>query len=236
MRKVIILLLSFTLFSCAELQSIAEAVMEDPAQLTESQIGMGLKQALEKGVQTEVQKLTQKDGFFKNEMVKIMLPEELQKVENSLRKIGLGNLADEGLKLMNRAAEDAVKEATPIFVSAIKQMTIEDAKNILMGSENAATQYLESKTQTELYNKFFPVVEESFSKVGADQIWTTAIDKYNTLPFTSSVDNNLSEYVTQQALQGVYTMIAQEETKIRTDISERTTDLLKSVFALQDKK
>ncbi len=236
MKRVFILLVGFTLMSCAELQTIAETVLDDPAVLTDSQIGMGLKQALEKGVQTEVQKLTMKDGFLKNEMVKILLPEELQKVDKGLRKIGLGSIADEGLKLMNRAAEDAVKEATPIFVSAIKEMTIEDAKNILLGDNNAATKYLETKTQTSLYGKFFPVVEESFAKVGADKIWTTAIDKYNTLPFTADVDNNLSEYVTQEALKGVYTMIAQEEIKIRSDISERTTDLLKSVFALQDKK
>jgi len=234
MRKILTLLLAFVFFSCAELQTIAETVMEDASTLTDSQIGMGLKEALEKGVETEVQKLTLKDGFYRNELVKIVLPEELQKVDNALRKVGLGNIADEGLKLMNRAAEDAVKEATPIFIDAIKDMSITDAKSILLGNNNAATQYLEEKTQAELYNKFLPIIDNSFSEVGADQIWTTAIDKYNSLPFTQNVNNNLSEYVTQEALKGVYTMIAVEELKIRTDIGERTTDLLRKVFALQD--
>lgn len=234
MKKIGWVLLVFMLTSCAELQTIAETVIEDSTSLTDSQIGMGLKEALEKGVETEVQRLTLKDGFYKNELVKILLPEELQKVDKALRKVGLGNLADEGLKLMNRAAEDAVKEATPIFVDAIKDMTITDAKRILLGDKNAATQYLQNKTQTELYTKFLPIIDQSFSKVGADQIWTTAIDKYNSLPFTQNVNNNLTEYVAQEALEGVYTMIEVEELKIRNDIGERTSDLLRQVFALQD--
>jgi len=234
MRKLIACVLVVVLYSCAELQTIAETVLEESSTLTDAQIGMGLKEALEKGVETEVQKLTLKDGFYRNELVKIVLPEELQKVDNALRKVGLGNIADEGLKLMNRAAEDAVKEATPVFVDAIKEMTITDAKTILLGENTAATQYLEQKTQDELFNKFLPIIDNSFSKVGADQIWTTAIDKYNSLPFTQDVNSNLSEYVTQEALIGVYTMIAVEELKIRNDIGERTTDLLRQVFALQD--
>jgi len=234
MRKLIACILVVVLYSCAELQTIAETVLEESSTLTDAQIGMGLKEALEKGVETEVQKLTLKDGFYRNELVKIVLPEELQKVDNALRKVGLGNIADEGLKLMNRAAEDAVKEATPVFVDAIKEMTITDAKTILLGENTAATQYLEQKTQDELFNKFLPIIDNSFSKVGADHIWTTAIDKYNSLPFTQDVNSNLSEYVTQEALNGVYTMIAVEELKIRNDIGERTTDLLRQVFALQD--
>lgn len=234
MKKFLFLPLCFVLFSCAELQSIAETVMDDPNFVTDSQISSGLKQALQFGIDHQVSKLTAEDGFFKNELVKILLPEELNKVDNALRKIGLANLADEGLKLMNAAASDAVKEATPIFVSAIKDMTITDARDILMGGDGAATQFLQNKTSEQLYQKFYPAVDNSFAKVGADQIWTTAIDKYNTLPFTKEVNNNLTEYVTQQALQGVFTMIAVEEAKIRTNIQSRTTDLLLKVFRLQD--
>jgi hypothetical protein len=208
--------------------------MEDPGAITDSQISSGLKQALQFGVDHQVSKLTAEDGFFTNELVRIALPEELQKVDEALRKIGLGNLADEGLKLMNAAASDAVNEATPIFVNAIKDMSITDARDILMGGNGAATQFLQNKTSDQLYQKFYPVVDNSFGKVGADQIWTTAIDKYNSLPFTNDVNNNLTEYVTQQALDGVFTMIAIEESKIRTDLQSRTTDLLQRVFKLQD--
>jgi hypothetical protein len=202
--------------------------------LTNTDIAAGLREALDQGIDKQVSKLTQTDGFFKNELVKILLPAELQKVDKGLRDIGLGNLADEGLKVLNRAAEDAVKEATPIFVNAVKDITFADAKNILLGSDNAATQYLTSKTQTELYNKFKPVINNSFSKVGADQIWTNLINKYNTIPFTADVNPDLTDYVTNEALKGVYTMIAVEEKDIRTKVSSRTSDLLKKVFALQD--
>ena len=234
MKKVLLVVGIFVLSACAELQGIADTVLEESQTVSESQISLALKEALQKGIDDQVSKLTSEDGFYKNEMVKILLPEELQKVDKTLRKIGLSNLADEGLKLMNRAAEDAVKEATPIFVNAVKDMSITDAKNILMGNNRAATQYLEQKTEDELYQKFYPQVEQSLGKVGADQIWTTAISKYNALPLTENVEPNLSEYVTQQALEGVYTMIALEETKIRNDIGARTTDLLRKVFALQD--
>lgn len=234
MKKIIVLPFCIILMACAELQTIAEQVIEDPDLVSDAQISSGLKQALQFGIDHQVSKLTAEDGFFSNELVKIALPEELSKVDSALRKIGLGDLADEGLKLMNAAASDAVKEATPIFVDAIKSMTITDARNILMGGNGAATQFLQKNTSDQLYQKFYPVVDDSFGKVGADQIWTTAIDKYNTLPFTQEVNNNLTEYVTQQALEGVFTMIAVEESKIRTNLQSRTTDLLQRVFILQD--
>lgn len=234
MKKVIVIPIILALISCAELQSVAESVLEENSQISQSQIGSALKQALQNGIEHQVSTLTSEDGFYKNPKVKILLPEELRKVDQTLRKVGLGSLADEGLKLMNRAAEDAVKEATPIFIEAVKEMTFQDAKQVLMGSNRAATQYLEQKTSNQLYQKFYPQVEESFNKVGADQIWTSAINKYNALPLTENVEPNLSEYVTQQALEGVFTMIAVEEVKIRNNINSRSTDLLKKVFALQD--
>ena len=200
-----------------------------------AEIASGLRQALDFGIDKQVTKLTQTDGFFRNELVKILLPEELRKVDKALRDIGLNKLADEGLKVLNRAAEDAVKEATPIFIDAVKGITFADAKNILIGNNDAATQYLTSKTQTALYDKFNPVIKSSFSKVGADQIWSNLINKYNNIPFTNNVNLDLTDYVTEEALKGVYTMIAVEEKEIRTKLSSRTTDLLKKVFALQDK-
>lgn len=233
-RITIILLALFTLNACAELQDVVNSLPQQGGVLTNTDIAAGLREALDQGIDKQVSKLTQTDGFFKNELVKILLPAELQKVDKGLRDIGLGNLADEGLKVLNRAAEDAVKEATPIFVNAVKDITFADAKNILLGSDNSATQYLTSKTQTELYNKFKPVINNSFSKVGADQIWTNLINKYNAIPFTADVNPDLTDYVTNETLKGVYTMIAVEEKDIRTKVSSRTSDLLKKVFALQD--
>jgi hypothetical protein len=235
MKKLIFIAFLFLAASCSELQTIADQALEEPQQITNNQIRKGLKQALQKGIDQQVSKLTEKNGFYKNDQVKILLPGELQKVDNGLRKIGLGNLADEGLKLMNRAAEDAVKKATPIFVNAIKNMSIADAKQILLGNDNAATDFLRNNTSDQLYNEFYPVVSQSFQDVGADQLWTSAISKYNKIPFQKDVNPDLSKYVTHQALNGVYKMIAVEEKQIRKDFSSRTTDLLRRVFKLQDK-
>jgi hypothetical protein len=234
MRKLLVFLFVLNLTSCSELQGIVDQLPQTGSVLSNADMAAGLRQALDLGIDKQVSKLTQTDGFFKNELVKILLPEELQKVDKGLRDIGLDNLADEGLKVLNRAAEDAVKEATPIFVNAVKDITFNDAKNILLGNDNAATQYLTTRTQTELYNKFKPVINSSFSKVGADQIWANLINKYNAIPFTNNVNPDLTDYVTGEALKGVYTMIAVEEKEIRTKVSSRTTDLLRKVFALQD--
>ncbi|HNU59677.1 MAG TPA: DUF4197 domain-containing protein [Aquaticitalea sp.] len=232
-NKWIVLILFFSLNACAELQNVVGSLPQGGG-LSNADIGAGLRQALDQGIEKQVSKLTKTDGFYKNELVKILLPTELQKVDKGLRDIGLGNLADEGLKALNRAAEDAVKEATPIFVNAVKEITFADAKNILLGNDDAATQYLTIKTQTALYDKFHPVINNSFAKVGADQIWTNLINKYNAIPFTNDVNPDLTDYVTGEALKGVYTMIAVEEKEIRNNVSSRTTDLLKKVFVLQD--
>ena len=227
--------MAFSFSGCAELQQVVNQLPQSGV-LTNADIAAGLKEALDKGIDKQVSKLTATDGFYKNEMVKILLPEELQKVDSALRKVGLGSLADEGLKMINRAAEDAVKEATPIFVSAVRQMTFTDAKNILMGNDRSATDYLERTTSTQLYGKFNPVIKSSFSKVGADKVWTNIITKYNSLPLTKDVNPDLTDYVTNEALDGVFTMIAIEEKEIRNNINERTSALLKKVFALQDNK
>lgn len=233
-RKIALVFLCLTVVSCAELQNVVNTLPTGTGGVDTINIAGGLRQALDLGIDKQVTKLTQKDGFYKNNLVKILLPEELQKVDKTLRDIGLSKLADEGLKVLNRAAEDAVKEATPIFVSAVQQITFTDAKNILLGADNAATSYLEAKTNQELYAKFNPVIQNSFAKVGADQVWSNIITKYNTIPFTNKVNPDLTDYVTQQALQGVYKMISVEEKNIRTKVNSRTTTLLKQVFALQD--
>lgn len=234
MKKGLLMGFAFFFVSCGELQDVVNKLPQGTG-ITEQEIAKGLKAALNKGIETEVSKLTETNGFYNNSLVKIFLPQELQKVEKTLRDVGLGNLADEGLLLLNRAAEDAVKEATPIFINAVKQMTITDAKNILLGNDRAATDYLSQKTRSQLYDKFNPVIKSSFDKVGANDIWNTVISKYNALPMTTDVNPDLTDYVTEEALKGVFTMIAIEEKDIRSNIQSRTTELLRRVFALQDK-
>lgn len=235
MKKIILLLLVFPLSSCVEMQQVINQLPQTQG-IVGIDISGGLKEALNNGISKQVTKLTAVDGFYRNEAVKILLPEELKKVDSSLRKIGLSSLADEGLKVLNRAAEDAVKEATPIFVSAVKNMSFTDAKTILMGNENSATTYLQSSTSTALYGKFNPVIKNSFTKVGADKVWSNIITKYNSIPFAKKVNPDLTDYVTNQAMAGVFKMIAVEEKNIRTNLNSRTSVLLQKVFAMQDKK
>jgi hypothetical protein len=234
LKRLLFIPLFLFITSCDELQNVVNTLPNGGNGISDTMIGNGLREALDFGIDKQVKKLTRKDGFYGNSLVKILLPPELQKVDQTLRDIGLGNLADEGLLLLNRAAEDAVKTATPIFVNAVKEITFTDAKNILLGPDNSATNYLKGKTQTSLYSEFHPVIQSSFAKVGADQIWSSIITKYNSLPLVTPVNPSLTDYVANEALKGVYKMIAIEEMNIRTKYSSRTTDLLKQVFALQD--
>ncbi len=231
-KQLFLIIVFFQLTACAELQQVVNQLPN--GMLTNEQIGSGLKEALNNGISNQVSTLALKDGFFKNELVKILLPEELKKVDSALRKMGLSNLADDGLKLLNSAAEDAVGEAIPIFRAAIKDMKFADVKNILLGDKNAATLYLQKTTNAELYQKFNPIINNSFQKVGADKVWANLISRYNSIPFTADVNPNLTDYVTQQALKGVFTMVAIEELEIRSKLNKRTSDLLRRVFALQD--
>jgi len=197
-KKLVLLVVVFTVAACSELQLVVNQLPNGG--ITNEQIGSGLKEALNNGITKQVSKLAVEDGFFKNELTRILLPEELQKVDNTLRTIGLSKLADEGLKVLNRAAEDAVSEAIPVFVDAIKGMSFTDAKNILLGDKNAATNYLKNSTSEALYQKFNPIINNSFKKVGADKIWSDLITKYNSIPLTNNVNPDLTDYVTNEAL------------------------------------
>ena len=236
MKKIVLSLVAFSLFGCAEMQQVMDQLPQGTGVLSQAEIGSGLKEALNNGITKQVSKLTATDGFYRNEAVKIFLPEELKVVDKKLRQIGLSKLADEGLKVINRAAEDAVKEATPIFVDAVKQMSFNDAKNILLGNDSSATNYLQNTTTTSLQAKFTPVIQSSYTRVGADKVWSEIITKYNSLPLVKKVNPNLTEYTTSKAMEGVFKMIAVEEKDIRTNLSARSSVLLKKVFALQDKK
>jgi len=240
MKKALFLIFILPAICTAQFKEVLKKTTDKITTITKTNssidIAAGLKEALNKGITEQVSKLTATDGFYRNEAVKILMPEELAKVDKTLRKMGMSKLADEGILTLNRAAEDAVKEATPIFVSSIKNITITDAKSILLGKENAATVYLQSATTTPLYAKFSPVVQKSIGKVGADVIWATIIKKYNSIPFVSKVNPDITDYVTNKALDGVFKMITLEEKNIRTNLNARTSDVLKKVFALQDKK
>lgn len=239
MKKLLFLFLLIPFLGTAQFNDLLKKATDKAAALTQSNgsidISAGLKEALNKGVTEQVLKLTHTDGFYKNEAVKILMPQELQKVDHTLRKMGMSALTDDGLRALNRAAEDAVKEATPIFIDAIKKITITDAKNILMGDQSAATSYLQSATTTSLYAKFSPVVKKSIGKVGADVIWNSLITKYNSIPLVQKANPDITDYVTKKALEGVFKMITIEEKNIRSNLNARTSETLKKVFALQDK-
>jgi len=197
--------------------------------LSSSTIANGLKEALEVGTERSVSKLSVVDGFFKDAAIKILMPAEAQKVEQKLRSLGLGKQVDNAITSMNRAAEDASKSAAPIFISAIKQMSIQDAVGILKGGDFAATDFLKGKTTANLTEAFRPVIEQSLTKVNATKYWNTLFTTYNTFS-AQKVNTDLSAYVTEKALAGIFHEVALEEQKIRKDPAAQTTSLLKQVF------
>jgi hypothetical protein len=201
--------------------------------LTAAQVGEGLKEALIKGISVGADNVSQLDGYFKNPQIKIPFPPDVKKVEDKLRQIGLGSEVDKFVTTLNRGAEDAAKEAKPIFITAIKSMTIDDAWGILKGQPDAATQYLKRTTSSQLKDKFKPVIQNSLDKVSATKYYSDLVNTYNKIPLVQKVNPDLNDYATDLAIQGLFTMIAQEEKKIRENPLERTTDLLKKVFAAQ---
>lgn len=237
MKKNIFVLSSFLLLTgCAELQTVMQNlpnIEQGNGGLSSLDISNGLKQALELGVSQGVDLLSKKNGYYDNNLVKILLPEQLQKVDKTLRQIGLGSLADQGIKLLNTAAEDAVNEAKPIFINAIKNLTFSDAAAILAGNKDAATQYLQKTTTSQLVNAFSPKIKASLDKVGANEIWSQIMSKYNAIPFVNQVNADLTGYVTEKTIDGLFLQVAKKEEDIRTNISARTTPLLQKVFSKQ---
>ena len=233
--KYLMVICIFSLTSCDTLKQVAGDVLGEE-ELTPAEIALGLKQALEFGISDGADKLSQVDGYFKSPY-KILLPQEAMKVTEKLKIIpGFDKVEDIILEKINRGAEDAAKSAKPIFVEAITNMTFDDALNILMGPPDAATQYLNKSTYTALYAEFKPVITESLNKFNAIEYWEDAVNTYNKIPLVDEVNPRLDDYVTIQALQGLFTMVQKKEGRIRADVSERTTDLLKKVFAKQDKE
>jgi hypothetical protein len=210
--------------------ALSKILSKDSSGLTTTDVVNGLKEALSVGAERSTSKLSAVNGFFGNAALKILMPPEAVKVENTLRKAGFGNQVDEAILSMNRAAEDAAKSAAPIFINAVKGMSINDAWGILKGSDTAATSYLKTKTTSPLTEAFRPVIESSLGKVGATKYWNTLFTTYNKLPLTSKVNPDLSAYVTEKALYGIFLQLAAEEKTIRKDPLAQTTSLLQKVF------
>ncbi len=234
MNKLIIFLLTISLVACdpKDLNRVLDTV--NTAALTNADIAAGLKEALNNGVDKSVKTLSAVDGFYKSSY-KILLPEEANKVIDKLKFIpGFQNLEEEAIKKVNRAAEDAAKKAGPIFLSAIKGMTFNDVMNVLMGNKNAATVYLHTNTNQQLYNEFNPVIVNSLNKFGALDLWADAINTYNKIPLVTKLNPDLADHVTNKSLDGLFDLVEKKEYGIRTDINQRTSSLLKRVFAKQD--
>lgn len=206
--------------------------LEQP--LTTSEVGEGLKEALIKGISNGADLASKVDGYFKNPEIKIPFPPEVKKVEDKLRQLGLSSEVDRFVMTLNRGAEEAAKEAKPIFITAIKSMTIEDAWGILKGGSDAATQYLKRTTSLQLREKFKPVIQNALNKVNATKYYGDIVNTYNRIPFVQDVNPDLNEYATEKAMEGLFALIAKEEKAIRQDPAARTTELLRRVFRSQN--
>jgi hypothetical protein len=201
--------------------------------LSTGEIVSGLKEALSLGAEKSTSKLSAPDGFFKDAAVKILLPKQVQDIEKKMRMLGMGKLVDNAELSMNRAAEDASKSAAPIFLSAIKQMTVPDALNILRGTDTAATSYLRKTTTPQLTTAFMPIIQESLKKTEAAKYWNDVFTAYNRFS-SKPVDTDINSYVTAKALDGIFYYVAQEEVNIRKNPAGRVTDVLKKVFGKQE--
>ena len=234
LRTFSFLLMLALLSSCtaSELQRLLGSELP----LTEAEAASGLKEALSLGIGKGSELLALKDGYYKSEY-KILLPAEARKITEKLKVIpGFNNVEEIILERINRGAEDAAMKAKPIFLNAIKEMSFMDAMNILMGNQDAATRYLETATNEQLYQQFNPVIVESLDRLNARKYWADAVAAYNKIPFVDRANPDLDDYVTREALKGMFGMVAKEELNIRTNLSARTSELLKKVFAKQDKK
>lgn len=198
--------------------------------LTESDIISGLKEALKVGTQNAVSKLSKTDAFYKDPILKIPFPPEVEVVEEKLRTIGLDKPVDDFITQLNRGAEKAVIKASPIFIDAIAGMSISDAKNILHGADNAATTYFQKNTSAALQKAFKPEVQNTLNEINLTKYWSNLTTAYNAIPFTKKVETDLAQYVTDMAIKGLFMKIADEEKKIRQDPAARVTEILKKVF------
>jgi hypothetical protein len=229
MKKLILLLFIIASFSSCE--TLLNAAKTYPGVgVTEQEAGTGIRQALTQGVSKGITSLNVTDGFFGNQAYKLFLPAEAQRIESTLRSLGLGSQVDRAVLQINRAAEDAVGYAKPIFVEAITEMTLQDALNIVRGPKNAATNYFREKTNAKLVTAFSPVIKTSLDKVNATRYYTDIVNTYNKIPTTSKVNPDLTGYVVDRATAALFDQIEKEEANIRENPIARTTQILRKVF------
>ena len=233
-----LLFLAVVLLGCSTAQ-INQALSDfgkSPGEVppTASEVAEGLKEALIKGVSTGTDQLSKTNGYLGNPEIKIPFPPDVRKVEDKLRQIGLGSEVDKFVTTLNHGAEDAARDAKPIFYNAIQTLTIDDAWSILKGQPDAATQYLKRTTSSQLKDKFKPVIQNSLTRVNATKYYGDLVNTYNRIPLVEKVNPNLDDYATDLAIQGLFTMIAKEEKNIRQDPMARTTDIMKRVFSYQN--
>ncbi len=239
-QKIILLSLAISCFSCGNLDQVLKEITElptglpnpDPSQL---EMGMGLKEALEKGTLQGVASLHEKGGFWKDSLLRIAFPPEVAKVESRLRSMGFNSQVDRLNQSLNEAAEDAVIEAKPIFINAIKELTFNDVKTILLSDGHPATNYLSKTTSEALGHSFQPKIKASLDKVNATKYWNEVMTLYNQIPFVEKVNADLPAYVTERAISGLFLQIQEEEEAIRKNPLERSSDLLKKVFSYADR-
>lgn len=242
MKKRILLLFVFVLpvffcVGCDQLFQVANGAYNSAADPSPTEIGNGLKEALNKGVTAAVEKLALKDGFLGDAAVKILFPKEASFASEKLRQIGAGKLVDDFEVLLNRGAEDAVQSATPIFVNAITSMSFADVKNILFGGNTSATDYFKQKTNEALYQAFAPKIKTSLDKVGAAKAWTTITTTYNAIPLVKNkVETDIVRYATNKAMDGLFNKIALKEAEIRQNPLMRSSQILKNVFGYADRQ
>jgi hypothetical protein len=208
-------------------------ILNGEEKLSTGEVIKGLKEALSQGITNGSDQASAVDGYLKNNLIRIAFPPDAAKVETRLRQIGLGSEVDKFIVSLNRGAEKAAKEAKPIFLEAIRNMTIEDAWGILRGEEDSATRYLEFHTSAALTEKFQPIIASALDQVNATRYYDDLVNTYNKIPLVQKADPDLEQYATQQAISGLFKLIAEEEANIRRDPAARTTALLKKVFGDQ---
>ena len=242
MRKFLgktVYLIPLLLIACssADLQrtiDLVEGIKNKDKPLSASEVSSGLKSALIQGISKGSDQASKPDGYYKNAALKIPFPPEVQKVEKKLRGIGLGSQVDRFVRQLNRGAEKAASQAKPIFINAIKAMTIQDAFAILRGDQNAATNYLKRTTSAPLKSKFLPIISRSLDEVSATRYYGDIVTNYNKIPLVKKVNPDLNDYATNRAIDGLFVLVAREEANIRANPIARTTELLQKVFGSLD--
>jgi len=234
MKHFLLILMAISLSAISPAQSILDkakkALSGSNSNVTEEEAGFGVKEALNNGIKSAVSHLNKPDAFFKSEFYKVLLPPDAKKMEKTLRDIGMGKMCDDAIEAINRGAEDAVGYATPIFVDAIKQMTVTDALKLVTGGKNSITEYFRSKTSDKLKKAFVPVIDSSLERTNATKYYGDAVTRYNRVPLVKKMNPDLADYVADKALFALFDRIGAEEANIRSNPAARTSDLLKKVF------